>query len=234
MKLENPSQPPNPSPPPPPSQETYCTPVESLSSPIYLNFDQPNTSSNLNHLLSLQSSEPPREFLSGSLDFPQTHENAPPTDTVQDPETINRAEPIAVDEIQSLIQLLGFSDHKEGVEEEEGKSFAFGLKNSGGIPGNCGHECGFYSKIVGVKGPKCGKEVERLEGWIKHFRNDGGEGRREPLRLAHLLLAKAAYLSEGSDASGKFEFPSTVVEFLHNDPTKDQAFFGSGFKRAPS
>jgi len=71
-----------------------------------------------------------------------------------------------------------------------------------------------------------------LEGWIKHFRNDGGEGRREPLRLAHLLLAKAAYLSEGSDDSGKFEFPSTVVEFLHNDPTKDQAFFGEWVQKS--
>ncbi|XP_058196114.1 uncharacterized protein LOC131312412 [Rhododendron vialii] len=217
LKLENPSQPSTPSPPPPPPpQETCNTQIESLSSPIYLNFDQPNnsSSSNINHLSSLQSSEPPREFLSCSLDFPQTHENPPPPDTVQDPQTINRT---AANEIELLIQLLCLSDCEE---EEEGNRFGLGSKSGGGVGGSCGHECGFYSKIVGVKGPKCGREVERLEGWIKHFKNDGGDGRREPLRLAYLLLAKAASLSEGSGGFGEIEFPTTVEEFLNHDPPK--------------
>ncbi|KAI8525808.1 hypothetical protein RHMOL_Rhmol13G0259200 [Rhododendron molle] len=213
LKLENPSQSSTPSPPRP--QETCNTQIESLSSPIYLNFDQPNnsSSSNINHLSSLQSSDPPREFLSCSLDFPQTHENPPPPATVQDPQTIDRT---AADDIELLIQLLGLSD----CEEEN--RFGLGSKNGGGVGGSCGHECGFYSKIVGVKGPKCGKEVQRLEGWIKHFKNDGGDGRREPLRLAHLLLAKAASrsLPEGSDDFGEIEFPATVEEFLNHDPPK--------------
>lgn len=110
-----------------------------------------------------------------------------------------------------MIQLLGLSENR----------FGLGWKNGGGVHGSCDHQCGFYSKIVGVKGPKCGKEVERLEGWIKHFKNDGGDRLKEPLRLAHLLLAKAASLSEGSDDFGEIEFPVTVEEFLNHDPPKD-------------
>ncbi|PSS28999.1 Suprabasin like [Actinidia chinensis var. chinensis] len=119
-----------------------------------------------------------------------------------------------VDEIGLLIQLLVLSD----CEENEQKRVGLGLKNCGGT---CGHECGFYAKIVGVKGPKCGKEVERLERWIKHFLSNGGEGKREPLRLAHLLLGKAVFCYEGSDGSSGFEFSSTVEEFLENDPPED-------------
>ncbi|KAJ9543358.1 hypothetical protein OSB04_023065 [Centaurea solstitialis] len=75
----------------------------------------------------------------------------------------------------------------------------------------------FYDKIVGVKGPKCKKEVERLDGWIKYYflNNDNGRG-EEPLRLAHLLLGKAALL--GSDGGNEVGFPSTIDEFLQNDP----------------
>ncbi|PWA44229.1 hypothetical protein CTI12_AA527900 [Artemisia annua] len=70
----------------------------------------------------------------------------------------------------------------------------------------------FFDKVVKVKGPKCRKEVERLDGWIKFFLESGSE----PLRLAHLLLAKAAVCGEGEGE--RVEFPDTVDEFLHNDP----------------
>ncbi|KAJ0799267.1 hypothetical protein HanLR1_Chr00c2100g0834351 [Helianthus annuus] len=73
----------------------------------------------------------------------------------------------------------------------------------------------FFDKIVKVKGPKCKKEVERLDNWIKYFLNSG----REPLRLAHLLMAKAAVVAAaGAD---ELEFPCTVDEFLENDPPLD-------------
>ncbi|KAK9085813.1 hypothetical protein Sjap_026224 [Stephania japonica] len=74
----------------------------------------------------------------------------------------------------------------------------------------CGED-GFYGKIVGVKGPKCEKEVKRLDGWIEHLLR---ERRRESLRIAHLLLCKAASLG----GLGEIEFPSTVQEFLEHDP----------------
>lgn len=222
LKLENPSQastlssPPPPPPPPQPPGETSYTPVESLSSPIFLNFDQPNSTNN-NNSSSLQDSEPPRQFLSNSLDFPPIHEDIPQAEIIHNPQTINRVEFNNVDEIELLIQLLGLSDCEEEKEEEQNK-VDLDLKNCGET---CGYECGFYSKMIGVKGPKCGREMGRLEAWIKHFLNDGGEGRREPLRLTHLLLGKAAFLSECGDGFGRFEFPSTIAEFLQNDPPKD-------------
>ncbi|KAI8001385.1 hypothetical protein LOK49_LG09G01164 [Camellia lanceoleosa] len=112
--------------------------------------------------------------------------------------------------------LISQTDCEE--EEEEQNKVDLGLKNCGET---CGYECGFYSKMIGVKGPKCVREMRRLEAWIKYFLNDGGEGRREPLRLTHLLLGKAAFLSECGDGFGRFEFPSTIAEFLQNDPPKD-------------
>lgn len=197
LKSENTSQSSiNPSPPPP---ESDFTPPESLSSPIYLNFDQPTTSNSI-----LQESEPPQEFLSSSLDFPATHEDPPQSSPIHNPETINLFETNGVDDIDLLMQLLGLSDCKK--EEQEG----VGLD----LNSNC--DDGFYVKIAKVKGPKCKKEVQRLEGWIKHFMNEGE--RKEPLILAHLLLAKAALLSDNSGGCGGFEFPSTVDEFLQNDP----------------
>lgn len=80
----------------------------------------------------------------------------------------------------------------------------------------------FYDKIVKVKGPRCKKEVERLDGWIKYFlnNNDNGGKALEPFRLAHLVLAKAAFVSGDGDGDG-LEFPSTVDEFLQNDPPSD-------------
>ncbi|XP_077210687.1 uncharacterized protein LOC143846156 [Tasmannia lanceolata] len=108
------------------------------------------------------------------------------------------------DDIERLMDLLGYvSDCGEGRRDLKGNSCL------------CNGE--FYSNVVGMKGPKCEKEMERLEKWIRFYSNDSGE-RREPLRLAHLLLAKAVYL-DGDDCSfGGMEFPSTVEEFLKNDP----------------
>ena len=129
-----------------------------------------------------------------------------------------------MDDIQQLIQLLGLS---EWIQEEQ-KSIGLGPRSGGGGGGDsCCCEGGFYSRIVGVKGPKCGKEVERLERWVKHFSNGGEEERIEPLRLAHLLLGKALFDSENSGGGGGgggdggfwgIDFPSTIEEFLHNDP----------------
>ena len=80
-------------------------------------------------------------------------------------------------------------------------------------------EGGFYEKIVGVKGPKCKIEVDRLERWISYFLRNGesdGEERMEPLRLAFLLLGKAAFELEDGDTN--FEFPLAIEEFLKYDP----------------
>lgn len=104
------------------------------------------------------------------------------------------------------MQLLRLSDSQEVNERAE-------VNNVG-----CDDE--FYRKIVGAKGPKNAKEVGRLEGWIKHFLN--GE-KKEPLRLAHLLLAKAAFVHSDNDCDGfgGFSFPSTIDEFLQNDSPTD-------------
>lgn len=60
----------------------------------------------------------------------------------------------------------------------------------------------FYERIVGVKGPTCEKEVERMVRRIKYF-----------LR------------SSSSDCDctfgGGLDFPSTVDEFLNNDPPNE-------------
>lgn len=108
-----------------------------------------------------------------------------------------------------MIRLLGLLDEEDDDKEESGGSGC----------NSCHCEGGFYSKIVGVKGPKCGKEVKRLDGWIKYFR----EGHKEPLRLAHLLLGKRVFVSADGDGNdddgfGGLEFPSTIQEFLHTDP----------------
>ncbi|KAK9268024.1 hypothetical protein L1049_010463 [Liquidambar formosana] len=117
------------------------------------------------------------------------------------PKTTNDVEEDEIDDIERLIQLLGLSDCREEEQEEE----------SGNCGGNSCHcEGGFYAKIVGVKGPKCVKEVERLEGWIKHFSSGGVHERIEPLRLAHLLLGKAAFVLGDTSVFGGLEFPSTI------------------------
>lgn len=71
------------------------------------------------------------------------------------------------------MQLLQLSDSGEQIEKVNL------------IKVGCGD--GFYRKIAGLKGPKSLKELESLEGWIKHFLNSE---EREPFVLAHLLLVK--------------------------------------------
>ena len=107
---------------------------------------------------------------------------------------IDEDEDDQMDDIERLMKLVGLSKKEEErigrVEFEDGS-----CSNS------CHCEGGFYSKIVGVKGPKCRKEVERLD----------GEEKKGPLRLANMLLGKAGFVSEGADGGfGGLEFPSTI------------------------
>ncbi|VFQ97068.1 unnamed protein product [Cuscuta campestris] len=170
------------------------TSSESLSSPLYLNsLTQPTTTSNI------QESEVPQEFLSSPDFVPTRVEEDPPK------ETAVKAEGNVIDDIDLLMQLLGFSGPEEGGSHQRAVQ-------------KLGCDDGFYGNVVGVKGVKSRKEFERLDGWIKHFLNGEGE-RREPLRLAHLLLGKAAFLnSMNNEESDGIEFPSTIDEFLQNDP----------------
>ncbi|KAL4392630.1 hypothetical protein S245_011004 [Arachis hypogaea] len=156
-------------------------------------------------VLPQDSSEPPLAFLSIPQGFTAT---LPCRDgTVNNATQRDETAVTDDDDIERLMQLLGLSEkeQRDDALEEDGDS--------------CHCEGGFHSKIVGVVGPKCRREVKRLDGWIKHFLNGGGQDKLEPLRLAHLLLGKAAFVSEGSDSAfGGLEFPSTIQEFLHNDP----------------
>ncbi|KAL3833614.1 hypothetical protein ACJIZ3_008350 [Penstemon smallii] len=192
LKLEN-----HPSPPPLHNSEENIQNTQQtedlLDTPIYLNENHPAPTP------SSHESETPRQFLSNSPDFPHEENYA----AVQEP-VDNHERRSLDDEIEVLMQLLGLSD-----SEQPNKMVAHF---------DSGCEDGFYGRIVGVKGPKSGKEVDRLEGWIKHFMN--GE-KKEPFRLVHLLLVKAAFVHSGNDSDSSckgFEFPSTVDEFLQNDP----------------
>ncbi|KAA0053967.1 uncharacterized protein E5676_scaffold480G00360 [Cucumis melo var. makuwa] len=190
-------------PPPVPVQTNASSSTEEdlLSTPMYLHFPQTNTSSTLQ-----ESSQPPLEFLSNYSHSPPSH----PKSVSNPPNLIDRGQNRDLDDIQRLIQLLGLED---SCDEKE-------LGTKIGCNGCEGCESGFYSKIVGLKGPKCRKEVERLNGWIEFFSNGGGEeDRLEPLRLAYLLLGKAVFASNGDDGClDGLEFPSTVEDFLLNDP----------------
>ncbi|KAK7319294.1 hypothetical protein RJT34_04013 [Clitoria ternatea] len=174
----------------------------SLSSPMFLHMDQ---SSGVHNFPTQDSSEPPQAFLSVSQEFPPTHHfdhithiNEAQNDDDDDDD----------DDIVQLMQLLGLS--VEQVEQRDGFDDDCN---------SCHCEGGFYSKIVGLEGPKCKKEVLRLDGWIKHFMNGGDGEKLEPLRLAHLLLGKAAFVSESGDGGFEgLEFPSTIQQFLHTDP----------------
>lgn len=91
--------------------------------------------------------------------------------------------------------------------------------SSHSLPSACSCDCsgggGFYKKVAGLKGPKCEKEMKRLDGWIDLYRRE----RREPARLAHLMIGKAVALS--GESGGGFEgveFPATVEGFLERDP----------------
>ncbi|XP_028754774.1 uncharacterized protein LOC114719337 [Neltuma alba] len=202
LKLEHPPPLPAPAPTKSQTQDGNYSSLGSLSSPMFLHLDQPIASSSSDPC----GSEPPRAFLSISPDFPLPDQQHPPHSSPSDrrrPEI--EAEDDEIDEIEQLMRLLGLPE--EGDEEEGGNDC-----------NSCHCEGGFYSKIAGMKGPKCKKEMKRLDGWIKYFR----EEKKEPLRLAHLLLGKRVFLSEGGDDDdhgfGGLEFPSTVQEFLHTDP----------------
>ncbi|KAK6124076.1 hypothetical protein DH2020_042161 [Rehmannia glutinosa] len=212
LKLENHPSPPQTVslPPSPPAaaehqQITNTTQqADSLGTPIYLNFN-PSIATNTTNSSNVPESEAPQEFLSESSDFPQTHHNLPHENRAEAREPVDRAERSSLDDdIELLMQLLCLSELNETEE--------------GIIDVGC--DDGFYGKIVGVKGPKSLKEVERLEGWIKHFLK--GE-KKEPLRLAHLLLGKAVFVHSDDDCDGfgGSVFPSTIDEFLQNDPPVD-------------
>ncbi|KAD6795461.1 hypothetical protein E3N88_06357 [Mikania micrantha] len=184
---------PPPSQPPllqPPQTETQ-PPESSISSPIYFHQQNTNTSSTL-HDNSIE--HPPQEFLSiNDINDFESNPNKNP------PQSSNSESNFSiVGDIDSMIQLLRLSDSDRKPPE---------------MPDLADDE--FYNKIVKVKGPKCKKEVERLDNWINYLMN---KGRLEPLRLAHLLMAKATFVTGGGGGGDGLVFPSTVDEFLQNDP----------------
>lgn len=192
-----------------------------LSSPLYLLSDPyPNPSTALQ-----DSTEPPQAFLSPSSPQIPPSPRRNPNPTTDPPGDGSDSSPESrtddLDDIGRLIRLLGLSDL--GVEDREkgkGRDLTEVCGGGGGNP--CGCRGGFYEKIVGVKGPKCRSEEERLNGWIEHFSNGGGSERIEPLRLAHLLLGRAALTCGNADFGfrGVLEFPGTVEEFLQSDPPR--------------
>lgn len=180
---------------------------------MFLHLDQ--TSCSHTRPTQEDSSEPPHAFLSVSQEFPPTHHNHPqtsPSDHLRI-EDDDGDDDVDVDDIEQLMKLLGLSEEQKCGLEDVGDEEDDGGGNS------CHCEGGFYSKIVGVEGPKCRKEVLRFDGWIKHFLNGDGVEKLEPFRLAHMLLGKAAFISEGADGGFEgLEFPSTIQEYLHTDP----------------
>ncbi|CAH1425058.1 unnamed protein product [Lactuca virosa] len=201
LKLDdgNPPTPPLPPPPlPQPQPQTSETqPSESFSSaPIYL-YNQPTNASSTFQDNSIEQA--PAEFLSHD-DIDEFPSNTGKTPNQLKESEDNLPENSSVDDVDAMIRVLKLSDF-DGKGPE--------------IPDFSDDE--FYDRIVKVKGPRSKKEVERLDGWIKYLLNNGG---REPLRVAHLLLAKAAVVSVGGGGDG-VEFPSTVDEFLQNDPPSD-------------
>lgn len=203
LKLEN--QPDSGSSSSNPSQvpETNPTPAESLGSPLYLHVDHP---ANIIDNTLQDSSEPPQAFLSPSPQSLPTNETPFQINPPESP-TVTKD----IDDIECLMQLLGLSGNREESQKRE-KQKAVGRGGN-----SCGCECEFFEKIVGVKGPKCEKEVERMEGWIRYFLRNGSE----PLRLAFLLVGKAAFESGEDCGSENLEFPSVIDEFLKIDPPKD-------------
>ncbi|EEF41009.1 uncharacterized protein LOC8284665 [Ricinus communis] len=198
LKLESPTKPSSFSPPPgpPPNIKTNYTSTESLSTPIYLQEESNSNSSTTPQ----ESSEAPLAFLSSS-----------PSQFLPNPPEEEQSRSIhedGVDDIQLLMQVLGLSDIRKRNKGQQ-------------VEGNecCECEGGFYEKIVGVKGPKCKIEMDRLERWIDYFLHNsecGAEGRMEPLRLAFLLLGRATFeLDTGLD------FPSTIEDFLKYDPPRE-------------
>ncbi|KDP37943.1 hypothetical protein JCGZ_04586 [Jatropha curcas] len=213
LQLESPTQSINFSPSPPKETST-----QSLSTPMYLHIDQELDTSSSTILQ--ESSEPPLAFLSSSPH--SLSQNLLQEIPQEQPITINQDKTNGFDDIQLLMQLLGLSDFELGNQEQEEKEEE--EKKERVCDECCGCEGGLYEKIVGVKGPKCKIEVERLERWIRYFLQNGeGEERKEPLRLAFLLLGKAAFDVEngGGGGFGGLEFPSTIEEYLKYDPPKE-------------
>ncbi|KAG6531498.1 uncharacterized protein LOC122051636 [Zingiber officinale] len=158
-------------------------------SPIFLDFACPD-GKQTSQPPPPDSSDPPLNFLS-SLSCPQD----------EDPKSQPGEDGEESDEIEQLMSLLCLREGQESTGGGESSCHC-----SGG---------GFFSKIGGVKEPKCGKERERLYGWIEYYYKE----KKESARLAHLLLAKAWCLNRsGRDSLVEIEFPSTIVEFLEQDP----------------
>ncbi|KAJ4955052.1 hypothetical protein NE237_011835 [Protea cynaroides] len=165
----------------------------------------------------LQDSDPPRDFLSLSLDFPPTQEDPPQLNIEQYNQRVNGDEDNK-DDIEQLIELLGLSElGLEEDDEKEERDKKVVIETSG----SCYCDDGFYSKSIGVKGPKCEKEMERLDEWIKYLlKGDDEDDRSESLSLVHLLIDRVACAWQDGDGLGWLEFPSTIEEFLQNDPPK--------------
>ncbi|NP_001309174.1 hypothetical protein Zm00014a_036979 [Zea mays] len=105
------------------------------------------------------------------------------------------------EDIARLMELLGLSSGGGGSSRRD--------DDGGGC--DCSGADGFLAKVVGVVGPKCDREKGRLDAWIRHYHRGGG---REPARLAHLLLARAA-----ADTAA-VAFPASVKDFLDHDPPR--------------
>lgn len=197
-----------PPPPPPPRQpETLPFSDTMTASPLFLG---PATDTAAADRPGGESSGPAVDFLTLSKDEERLQEEprgAAGEDDDEDNDEIG-------EDIARLMALLGLSPPRRGLEGGGGDDDSGGCDCSGGE--------GFLAKVVGVVGPKCDKEKRRVDGWVEHYFS-GGEC-REPARLAHLLLAKAAASSSSSSWEGEghrgaspFAFPATVKEFLDRD-----------------
>ncbi|XP_020097088.1 uncharacterized protein LOC109716175 [Ananas comosus] len=185
-RLASEDSPPNKTPKPEASSS-----IDPSGSPIFLAYPQSNLRD------SDSGSGPARDFLSSSS---CSEEKGGEDHADQKEQECDTGDEDDDDEIEHLMNLLDVEVDVEGAGE---------------AAESCG-ECEFYAKVGGVRGPKCEKERQRLEGWVEHFyRGWRGAGRREPARLAHLLLAKASCSADGCGGIG---FPETVEEFLEHDP----------------
>ncbi|KAL9264733.1 hypothetical protein AKJ16_DCAP19954, partial [Drosera capensis] len=190
--------------------DTHYSWSESLGSPIHLYKDHQTNESSI-----LQDSEPPQWFLSDRSQSLPTDKD-PLLEAHQSSATELDQHEDNVDDIELLIQLLGLTDLKEKQSNEHAnlEDANINLKHKHDDSEECHCRGGFYEKVVVMKGPKCEKEVKRLDRWIGYCGRTNGKQRKEPLRLAHLLLGKAAYLSREGSGSEALEFPSTVHDFL--------------------
>ncbi|KAK8965467.1 hypothetical protein KSP40_PGU015067 [Platanthera guangdongensis] len=186
------------------ASEKESIPIATPSSPLYLSSSKPQPAP----FPLDESSEPPSEFLSVPPSpepdpvLPRSAKKRSYDNQAKDGKE-EGADDDDDDDINRLINLLGLStDGKEG----EGMS---SCHCSGG---------GFYRNAAGLKGPMCARELDRLDGWIEHYRREG----RELTRLPHLLLAKAVSAEAGGvgddDGLWGIGFPPTVNDFLEHDP----------------